>query len=92
MSARRQFLGLCSTCRHAPGCTFRLGAGGAAWHCGEFDDEPDGMRPPKRMSVPEPEGCSGDTQVVGLCATCAERERCRLSRSASAVWHCEEFK
>ena len=93
-SRRPHYLGICSTCVHAPACAFRIYGGQPVWHCSEFEfpEEPD---PPAHESPREsvPEVQPGDRPVPpGLCVNCEEREFCRLPRPASGVWHCEEYR
>ena len=96
MPHRGSLRGLCSTCRYGPDCAFRIHAGGAVWHCCEFDDaeEDKPLAEPATTSRPVPDVSSAisGAQVRGLCSTCAEREHCRLAGSRGAVWQCEEFR
>jgi hypothetical protein len=96
-TGRPHYLGLCSTCVHAPTCVYRIYGGQPVWHCNEFDDmEEPGS--PERESSPRVaqdtplQPADNPSALTGLCMNCAERSHCQLPRPASGVWHCEEYR
>ena len=92
------YAGLCSSCDHAPYCTFRRFAGQTVLHCEEWSGEtvalgtlgqPGLCEPPSRtvaaLRLPNP-------LPKGLCATCEEYRTCAFAKPKSGVWHCEEYR
>lgn len=97
-----EYLGICSTCNHAPDCAHRIkNAAVAIWECENYDDY---VRlngtfvggDPGPAAAPQKSPPRGDDAVLvelrGLCRNCAAREYCSFPRPESGVWHCEEYE
>ncbi len=90
------FLGICSTCNHAPTCSFRRDTPRPVLECDEFDDHvvPSRATRPnldlesqfKAVSDEEESG-----QYKGLCVNCEVRKTCTLRTPGDSIWHCEEY-
>ena len=89
--------GLCTTCEHAPYCTYPRDPARPVQQCEEFDDgtevrfEAAGRIEVQRVRrAVEPEGQG--SPFWGLCTNCDLRETCTYPRSQGGVWHCEEYR
>lgn len=97
-----EYLAICSTCNHAPGCAHRMrNAGVPIWECENYDDyvrlngtfvggDAASAAAPGRSRPRD-----GDALLVeyrGLCKNCATREYCSFPRPEGGVWHCEEYE
>ncbi len=101
VETREEYLGICSTCNHAPDCAHRLrNPDVAIWECENYDDyvhidgtELNGglstvLPPPRKSHRPE----FDSIEYKGLCANCEKRDECTFPRPAGGVWHCEEYQ
>jgi len=87
---RPELSGLCTTCNLAGTCMYLRHRDPPVWRCEEFDD----VVPIRRISDarPEPADPPAPSSVPGLCANCASFSSCTLPKSATGVWHCEEYQ
>ncbi len=46
----------------------------------------------KEPPTPKTEKRSENVHLLGLCANCDNRADCKLPKSSSGVWHCEEYR
>lgn len=101
VTAREEYLGICSTCNYAPDCAHRLrNPGLAIWDCENYDDyvhiagaEINGglseiIPAPRKSHRPEFDA----VEYKGLCGNCEKRDECTFPRPAGGVWHCEEYQ
>jgi hypothetical protein len=87
---RKEYRGLCSSCRNAPTCTYPRDPDQAVVQCEEFEGyEPLQRRAPSQTSAAQPED-SG--KYKGLCVNCKNREHCTFPKPEGGVWHCEEYE
>lgn len=94
---RREYRGLCATCRNAPHCTFARSAEQIVLQCEEFEGYAPAPRSARTMKVPESTPPlsrteNSDAERMGLCKTCASSETCAFSKPEGGVWHCEEYR
>lgn len=89
---------LCSTCIHAPTCSYHQRSEGPVFFCEEFEVETGGLVTPEtvddRQSAQPLAGQRAQKAVpeyLGLCSNCAHRGACRLPKPEGGVWHCEEY-
>ena len=96
--ARVTYAGLCSSCVHAPYCTFLRFADQPVIHCEEWSGDtaawetletPEMYTPPPWIGAPLP---SPQALPKGLCATCEEYSACAFAKPEGGVWHCEEYR
>lgn len=88
-----EYGGLCATCNNNATCTFRRDPEKPVLHCEEFDDytEPKTITPTTTPLV-NSEGKKKDSKKFkGLCVNCENRATCKLPKSETGVWHCEEY-
>jgi len=97
VSGKVEYLGLCSTCKNAPGCTFPRDPNEPVLHCEEFyGEEPSPIestgkdRSPPTLSYVAKERESAES--VGLCGDCEDRETCMFPKLEGGIWHCEEYR
>ena len=92
-----EYSGLCSTCKHAPTCTFPRDPQRPAFYCEEFEFE---KSPPTKTAIkdrPKPTESDvvkvrGSTKFFGLCSDCENRQTCVFPKPEGGVWHCEEYQ
>ncbi len=86
--------GLCSTCSHAPHCTYPRDPQRAVMHCDEFEGiELGPAKPPAQKT--QPAASAAVPQAVeykGLCGNCDNHDGCTYPRPERGVWHCEEYQ
>jgi len=89
--------GLCSTCIHRETCGFGSHNDEPVLFCEEFTPiETSGRKSiaiiAKRLRpVLAPDLDEESDEWIGLCKSCANRQRCILRKPVGGVWHCEEF-
>jgi hypothetical protein len=92
------YAGLCSSCAHAPDCTFPRFAGQAVIQCEEWGVEIAPRETAEEQARVEPRAARATPRMVpeplarGLCATCEEYPTCDYAKSEGGVWHCEEYR
>ena len=85
---------LCANCRHQGDCMFLLRASEPIIEC-ELHECGISSRP--RLTVVKPQrpeeenDVSAEEAPLGLCGNCDHLKACRLPKSPSGVWHCEEY-
>jgi len=90
--------GLCSSCVHAPDCTFPRFAGQAVIQCEEWGFEMAAPEAAQEQARVAPLAARSTPRVVpeplakGLCATCEEYPTCEYAKPEGGVWHCEEYR
>jgi hypothetical protein len=97
MSDNTIYRGLCSTCKHAPTCTFPADVQRPAFYCEEFEIEiapagktaEDGTSQSTTSSIAAAEDSSG---LIGLCSDCESRQTCVFPKPEGGIWHCEEYQ
>jgi len=97
MSAHAESIGLCLTCKNAPGCTFPSAHKRPVFYCEEFEIE---KTPPGGTAVKDglqstdsnPVRADDSTRFFGLCSDCEGRNTCVFPRPEGGVWHCEEYQ
>lgn len=101
VTAREEYLGICSTCNYAPDCAHRLrNPGLAVWDCENYGDSVriDGAEingglsevVPLRPKSRRPEFDA--IEYKGLCENCENRDECTYPKPEGGVWHCEEYR
>jgi hypothetical protein len=98
MAASRD-MGLCGTCRYAPGCAFHRDHKFTVFHCEEFEFEDvpvprieERVRPAANPGVHDNPGMSGNAKYPGLCGDCENRASCMFAGPERCAWHCEEYR
>ena len=88
------YLGLCSTCRHARTCTFPRSKDRPVHFCEEFDPEEDKptLTVVHHEEVLDQDALADREKYPGICSTCAKRDTCTLPKPEGGVWQCEEFE
>jgi len=97
MSENTLYRGLCSTCRHAPNCTYPGDVQRPAFYCEEFEIEittakkiPEyGISQSTASSIAVPEESA---ELIGLCSDCENRKTCVFPKPEGGIWHCEEYQ
>ncbi len=95
-----EYLGICSTCNHAPDCAHRIrNAGIAIWECDNYDDHVPEVEAVNHRAARIPRAAvevrAGELDVAeyrGLCKNCEKRETCLYPKPEAGVWHCEEYE
>ena len=96
MSGNAEYRGLCSTCKHAPTCTFPRDPQGVAFYCEGFEIE--GTPAKKNVGEIAPQSTASfavaedSAGLVGLCGDCENRQTCIFPRPEGGIWHCEEYQ
>jgi hypothetical protein len=87
-------LGLCSSCKNDPDCTFPRDPSRPVLQCEEFEGEE-----MIRITTQRQRGSQGvevvaedAAQYKGLCRNCEEREVCTFPKPEGGVWRCEEYR
>jgi hypothetical protein len=90
--------GLCVTCNNATTCVHRQRRGLDALYCELFDDyvEPASAEPHRSAAVaPEPHTILAagekDSEFIGLCINCDNRDTCTYPKPEGRIWQCEEY-
>ena len=93
---RKEYQGLCTSCRNAPSCTYPRDPDRAVVQCEEFEgyellqrSAPGGAVSPRQASAAKRED-SG--KYKGLCVNCENRQHCTFPKPESGVLHCEEYE
>ena len=97
MSNNTLYRGLCSTCKHAPTCTFPGDVQRPAFYCEEFEIEiaparktfEEGTSQSTTSSIAVAEK---STELIGLCSDCESRQSCVFPKPEGGIWHCEEYQ
>jgi hypothetical protein len=96
MSGDAIYRGLCSTCRHAPSCTFPRDPEKPAFYCEEFEIESAPSKKRAGVKAPQPTasfvGVKESARLIGLCSDCEGRQTCVFPKPEGGVWHCEEYR
>lgn len=86
----RRYLGLCSTCNYAEGCTLQQNPELPVIFCEEFDSSSPRMtivhQVPLQPTAPPIVG------GMGLCMNCNKRDDCAHQRPEGGIWNCEEYE
>jgi hypothetical protein len=99
-SRKKEYFGLCSSCKAASTCTYTRDFGRPVLQCEEFDGyEPRRVRPVVKkifpMSHPKFESHVEEKdsgRYKGLCSICEDLEVCTFPKPEGGVWHCEEYR
>ena len=102
MSENVKYSGICSTCKHAPTCTYPRDPKRPVLCCEEFEIE---IGEPQRVKfsgkdllssgLPSPRSDSDEddsARYKGLCSDCENRKSCTYPKPEGGVWHCEEYQ
>lgn len=97
MSDNIIYRGLCSTCKHAPTCTFPRDLQRPAFYCEEFEIEIVSSSKTFKYGIPESTASSTtvaeeSTELIGLCNDCEGRQTCVFPKPEGGIWHCEEYQ
>ena len=95
MKVPKEQQGICSTCNHLDGCSYRSRWKGPVMHCEEFDDwVPSVARvvSPRETEVAASNLGDKEDVSVGLCVNCEHRLTCTFPKPDGGVWHCEEWE
>jgi hypothetical protein len=92
--------GLCSCCKFAFTCTYRINPDHPVLQCEEFEGivySPDRRNHPKKALPLNAAGRPLRSEIsspryMGLCTICEERDTCTYPKPEGGVWHCEEFR
>lgn len=72
----------CNTCLYNMNCSYRITSSKFILNCESFEDAAAFETKKKNlMELPK-----------GLCSNCSKVKRCQLPKSATGVWHCEEYE
>ena len=92
---KKEYRGLCSTCKKAPTCTFPRDPNRPVLQCDEFEGyeyTPDKKTLPRTSSKAKLSALDEDSgKYKGLCRLCENRETCTYPKSEGGVWHCDEY-
>lgn len=88
-----QNLDLCSTCRHASDCTYRIKSDRYIYYCEEFEIAPAVPRNVQTVVCDQEKvnQQESDSSLKGLCVNCENRKTCMNTKQEGGVWHCEEY-
>jgi len=93
----KKYPGLCSTCKHAPFCTFPRDSQKPVLNCEEFEVDTDPLvnnvdndHPVETVSANP--GKNKLKKFTGLCSNCDNRMNCSFKKPEGGIWHCEEYK
>ena len=75
---------LCLDCVHQSDCIYHRGSSGPVHDCDDYESS--------GVAVARPVETTARPASLGLCATCEHRENCTLTKPASGVWHCDEYR
>ena len=97
MSDNTLYRGLCSTCRHAPNCTYPGDVQRPAFYCEEFEIEITAAKNTSEYGISETTASSTavaeeSTELIGLCNDCESRQTCVFPKPEGGIWHCEEYQ
>jgi len=97
MSDNIIYRGLCSTCKHAPTCTFPRDLQRPAFYCEEFEIEiaPSGKTAGDgtlQSTTSFSASAEESAELIGLCSDCESRQTCVFPKPEGGVWHCEEYR
>jgi hypothetical protein len=96
MSGDAIYRGLCSTCKHAPSCTFPRDPEKPAFYCEEFEIEIAPARTRAGEDTAQSSasfvGAKESARLIGLCSDCEGRQTCVFPKPEGGVWHCEEYQ
>lgn len=85
--------GLCTSCVHAPMCTYPRRDGQSVLCCGEFEGETQRSVAPSATSrVTQPSDPTRAVLPLGLCANCGLYSGCDYPKSEGGVWQCDEYR
>ena len=91
--AHRPAAGLCTTCVHAPVCTYPRRTGHSVLHCEEFEGETlRSVAPPATPRVTQPSDSARAAPPLGLCANCDLYPDCVFPKAEGGVWQCDEYR
>lgn len=87
---------LCSSCRHAAGCTFQKDPQIPSFYCEEFEIDPgllaEKAELKKSVSAASPKTEADSGEFIGLCSNCDHRNTCNFEKPEGGIWHCEEYQ
>lgn len=83
-----QYSGLCSCCKNTSHCTYLRNANSPVWQCEEFE----GFECKPTNHKPEISTHITNSDFLGLCRNCENRNTCKFPKPEGGVWHCEEYK
>ncbi len=96
MSDNTLYRGLCSTCRHAPNCTYPGDVKRPAFYCEEFEIEIVSASKISKYGMSESTASSTaaeeSAEFIGLCSDCENRKTCVFPKPEGGIWHCEEYQ
>lgn len=75
----KELSGLCESCVHVEGCTYRRHAARVVMQCALYS----------RNTAKNREDAG---EAKGLCVNCKKRPHCHLPKEETGVWHCEEYE
>ena len=87
---------ICSTCDHAPGCTFTNYHDKPMYHCNEYEShtvvkkKPTEKKPAKNSASPNKKKKT-EYKYKGLCSDCENIKICTFPKTEGGVWHCEDY-
>ena len=91
----QEYIGLCRVCDNGPNCTFRKDVNRPAYYCEEFFIETFRsvryLIPETPREESEPVENSDESNAIGLCRTCGNRDSCTFQKPEGGIWHCEEY-
>ena len=95
----REYRGLCSSCNHAPTCTYIRDDSQLVLQCEEFENHEESPirtadeASSSKINVSASFSAEEDSgEVKGLCVDCKSRETCIYPKPEGGVWHCEEYQ
>jgi hypothetical protein len=93
---KKEYRGLCTTCKNAPTCTYPRDPDRAVLQCEEFEGyEPLEVGTQRRNVSPSYSASAqseDSSKYKGLCVNCEKRGSCTFPKSEGGVWHCEEYE
>lgn len=93
---KKEYRGLCTTCKNAPTCTYPRDPDRAVLQCEEFEGyEPLEVRTQRRNVSPSYSASAqseDSSKYKGLCVNCENRQHCTFPKPESGVLHCEEYE
>lgn len=83
---------LCSSCRHAAGCTFQKDRQIPSLYCEEFEIDTGPPVQPAAKEIPAANADKDSCEFIGLCSNCDNRKTCDFPKPEGGIWHCEEYR
>ena len=100
ISKKKEYFGLCSSCKTASSCTYLRDLKRPVLQCEEFEGYESRIVKTTVKNIllkTNPKFGSGNEErdlrkYPGLCSICEDRETCTFPKPEGGVWRCEEYR